>query len=155
MQKTKYDVFLKELLPNGYFYQKLTNPNHQDSCDCSCYDCLRDYYNQRYHEMLDWRLGLDLTKIASDKQFVPEFMDKNGYWRPLLEKRLEAISKQGTDKVTYKAEIETSVLTINEEKVLFIHPFWSELKIQTLCQKYECNLDNVVYINKFIQNLRV
>lgn len=153
--KTKYDVFLKELLPNGYFYQKLTNPNHQDSCDCSCYDCLRDYYNQRYHEMLDWRLGLDLTKIASDKQFVPEFMDKNGYWRPLLEKRLEAISKQGTDKVTYKAEIETFVLTINEEKVLFIHPFWSELKIQTLCQKYECNLDNVVYINKFIQNLRV
>lgn len=153
--KTKYDVFLKELLPNGYLYKKLINSNHQDNCDCSCYDCLRDYYNQRYHDMLDWRLGLDLAKIASNKQFVPNFMDKNEYWRPLLEKRLIALSNQETDKILYTSESDSFILTTKSERILLVHPFWSETKIKSLCDKYCCDFGNVVFINKFIQNLKV
>lgn len=153
--KTKYDIFLKQLLPNGYLYKKLTSPNHQDNCDCSCYDCLRDYYNQRYHDMLDWRLGLDLSKVASDKHFIPNFMDKDGYWWPLLEKRLKALCNQENYNFSYDVKTDTFILYLNNEKVLLAHPFWSVEKIQSICQKYCCNLENVVYINKFIQNLNV
>jgi rubrerythrin len=33
-------------------------------CDSSCYDCLRDYDNQRFHSLLDWRLALDMVRLA-------------------------------------------------------------------------------------------
>lgn len=33
-------------------------------CDSACYDCLRDYWNRPYHPLLDWRLALDLARIA-------------------------------------------------------------------------------------------
>ena len=39
-------------------------PEHSDECDTSCNRCLRDYYNLRYHGLLDWRLALDMFRIA-------------------------------------------------------------------------------------------
>lgn len=33
-------------------------------CDSSCYDCLRDYDNQLFHSLLDWRLALDMVRLA-------------------------------------------------------------------------------------------
>lgn len=154
-KQTQHDVFLKALLPNGYLYKNLTDSKHQDNCDCSCYDCLRDYYNQRYHDMLDWRLGLDLARVASDKHFVPEFMDKNGYWRPLLEKRLTALCKQENSNFSYKVVDDSFILSISNERVLLAHPFWSMAKMQSICKKYNCNFDEIVYINRFIQNLQL
>ena len=153
--KTQYDVFLKELLPNGYLYKNLTSSTHQNNCDCSCYDCLRDYYNQRYHDMLDWRLGLDLARIAANDNNIPNFMDKTGYWKALLLKRLDAFAKQKIDTVSYEEKNETFLLSINEKKIILVHPFWSDEKIKSLCKKYDCTFDAVVYINKFIQNLKL
>jgi len=39
---------------------------HSDRCDTSCNDCLRDFYNMQYHGLLDWRLALDMARIAHD-----------------------------------------------------------------------------------------
>jgi hypothetical protein len=36
-----------------------------ESCDASCYACLRDYGNAAVHGLLDWRLGLELAEILS------------------------------------------------------------------------------------------
>jgi len=38
--------------------------NHRIACDTSCNRCLRDYYNLPYHGLLDWRLALDMVRIA-------------------------------------------------------------------------------------------
>ncbi len=32
-------------------------------CDTSCYACLRDYTNNPYHPLLDWRLAADALEI--------------------------------------------------------------------------------------------
>lgn len=53
--------------------------NHD--CETSCPDCLRDFSNLSYHNILDWRLGLDLARLALNPA-APIGLDVN-YWQPL------------------------------------------------------------------------
>lgn len=39
---------------------------HGNDCDSSCNRCLRDYHNLAYSALLDWRLALDMARIALD-----------------------------------------------------------------------------------------
>ncbi len=48
------------------------------SCDSACYDCLRDFSNLPYHGLLDWRLALDMARLARGETIRLE-----GYWQPL------------------------------------------------------------------------
>jgi hypothetical protein len=52
------------------FYGFLVSPQHagpgSNACMTSCPDCLRDFFNLQYHSVLDWRLGLDLARLALD-----------------------------------------------------------------------------------------
>jgi len=48
------------------FFERLEDPLHADSCDTSCPDCLRSYSNLQYHNLLDWRLAVDLAALALD-----------------------------------------------------------------------------------------
>ena len=83
-------VFLSDTLENGAGYaaylgqpavaeellRMITEPGHQDfhellvgtrhanSCDTSCPDCLRSYSNLQYHNLLDWRLAIDVASLA-------------------------------------------------------------------------------------------
>ncbi len=45
------------------------NP-HGTECDTSCNRCLRDFYNLSYHGLLDWRLALDVARLALDPDTV-------------------------------------------------------------------------------------
>jgi len=58
-------------------------------CDTSCNLCLRDFANLAYHGLLDWRLALDMARIATfHLNSVDLFSDWNGSpnsWRNLLE----------------------------------------------------------------------
>ena len=41
---------------------------HRNECDTSCNRCLRDYNNMPYHGLLDWRLALDMARLAATGQ---------------------------------------------------------------------------------------
>jgi DEAD/DEAH box helicase domain-containing protein len=41
------------------------NPSHAIECDTSCNRCLRDFQNLPYHGLLDWRLALDMMRLAT------------------------------------------------------------------------------------------
>jgi hypothetical protein len=45
------------------FIRRLDDHRHSSECDSSCYDCLRDYFNMRYHPLLDWRLAADMLDL--------------------------------------------------------------------------------------------
>jgi hypothetical protein len=49
----------QEGLPNYLSHADVKN----QSCDASCYGCLRDYSNTRWHPILDWRSGMDLLTL--------------------------------------------------------------------------------------------
>ena len=56
----------------------LGNPAHGGLCRTSCPDCLRDFSNLAYHSILDWRLGIDLARLALDATTTIDFSAP--YW---------------------------------------------------------------------------
>jgi hypothetical protein len=74
--------------PNNSFYAPLVaqtdlhgHPAHGQLCRTSCPDCLRDFSNLTYHNILDWRLGLDLARLALDPTAAIDFSVP--YWHGL------------------------------------------------------------------------
>lgn len=57
------------------------NQLHGALCRTSCPDCLRDFSNLAYHNILDWRLGLDLARLALDPAAPVDFSVP--YWQGL------------------------------------------------------------------------
>jgi DEAD/DEAH box helicase domain-containing protein len=55
------------------------NDAHARLCLTSCPDCLRDFSNLAFHNILDWRLGLDLARLALDPAAPIDF--NVPYWR--------------------------------------------------------------------------
>lgn len=50
------------------YLAELEKEDHPQTCDSSCYRCLRDYGNMAYHALLDWRLARDLFGLLRDGQ---------------------------------------------------------------------------------------
>jgi ATP-dependent helicase YprA (DUF1998 family) len=63
------------------FYAPLVSQPHEASCQTSCPDCLRDFSNLAFHNILDWRLGLDLARLALDPNAAIDFTVP--YWQSL------------------------------------------------------------------------
>ncbi|MCU1336685.1 MAG: box helicase [Bryobacterales bacterium] len=63
------------------FYGPLVLPAHEGVCQTSCPDCLRDFSNLAFHNILDWRLGLDLARLALDPNAPIDFTVP--YWQNL------------------------------------------------------------------------
>ena len=72
-------------LGNSTFHGFLVGPQHagpgSNTCTTSCPDCLRDFSNLPYHSILDWRLGLDLARLALDSAAPIDFTVS--YWKGL------------------------------------------------------------------------
>lgn len=68
---------------NESFLRPLLEAEHADECATSCHRCLREYGNMAFHPLLDWRLALDMARLATD---VTADIDLGyGYWEPLVE----------------------------------------------------------------------
>ncbi len=50
---------------------------HSEECDTSCNRCLRDFYNLPYHRVLDWRLAIDMARLAYNPSTA---VDLNSPW---------------------------------------------------------------------------
>lgn len=63
--------------------------SHSHDCDTSCNYCLRDFYNLPYHGLLDWRLALDMARLAASSTSVIDLVSSwGGYvnpWTTLLQ----------------------------------------------------------------------
>jgi hypothetical protein len=42
---------------------------HESQCSTSCYMCIQQYQNRRYHPLLDWRLGLAYLRAMTNPDF--------------------------------------------------------------------------------------
>jgi len=68
--------------PKDSFLREILAPHHANGCQTSCPDCLRDYANLAWHCILDWRLAVDMARLALDAN-VPVDLDLP-HWRPLV-----------------------------------------------------------------------
>ena len=66
-QQKQFHKLLQQTDPNqvNSIAAKWLAPAHAGDCDASCNLCLRDYSNQPYHGLLDWRLALDMARLAA------------------------------------------------------------------------------------------
>jgi DEAD/DEAH box helicase domain-containing protein len=80
---SEVESLLRFLIGQGdpSFYGPLVLPSHAGVCQTSCPDCLRDFSNLAFHNILDWRLGLDLARLALDLNAPIDFVVP--YWQNL------------------------------------------------------------------------
>jgi hypothetical protein len=64
------------------FYDPLVSAAHANECQTSCPDCLRDFFNLPFHNILDWRLGLDLARLALNANAQIDLAVP--YWQQLI-----------------------------------------------------------------------
>jgi hypothetical protein len=68
--------------PTSRFCAPIVAANHADRCQTSCPDCLRDYSNLAWHNILDWRMALDLARLALDANAPVDFT--SAHWQSLV-----------------------------------------------------------------------
>jgi|SRR5215213_46828 len=63
------------------FWGPIVDEPHRSNCRTSCPDCLRDYNNLVFHNILDWRVALDMARLALDNNAPVDF--NISYWQGL------------------------------------------------------------------------
>ncbi|WP_217601995.1 DEAD/DEAH box helicase [Chitinophaga sp. GbtcB8] len=124
------EVFIKFLLPEGRVYEEILMKNeHADRCGSSCYDCLRDYYNQQHHSLLNWRMALDVATIANDKNAVLDFTA--AHWGHYLD---NVLLKTLENKLSGRRMLINGyrVIATDKNKFVLTHPFWNDHKLDNI-----------------------
>ena len=125
-------AIVSPLVEGGEIYKQLTSAGHEDGCTSSCYDCIRDYSNQCYHQLLDWRLGLDIARLAKDSRAKIDF--SVSYWHSFVFKTINnMLCKNG-----YKTKIAEGTIIGQDpydEQFILIHPLWSEKYINKIISR--------------------
>jgi DEAD/DEAH box helicase domain-containing protein len=68
--------------PTSSLLAPIIAASHADPCKTSCHDCLRDYSNLAWHNILDWRMALDVARLALDANASADFT--TSHWQPLV-----------------------------------------------------------------------
>lgn len=119
----------------GQLGQAWVAENHRSECDSSCHRCLRDYLNLPYHGLLDWRLALDMARLASSPSAPisltdPWEGDLPNPWRPLVDgsespiaRTLTTLGWCGPQRVGPLIAFQKA----HERKLLVLrHPLWTD-----------------------------
>ena len=111
----------------------LASVPHGLECDTSCNRCLRDFHNLAYHGLLDWRLALDMARIAVGGAALdlstPWGMHPNP-WASLLDGPDTPVpatmSRLGYPTIHSFAGVTGFVHRNNNRIRLVCHPLWAE-----------------------------
>ncbi|MGH8587909.1 MAG: DEAD/DEAH box helicase [Gammaproteobacteria bacterium] len=114
-------------------------PNHADGCQTSCPDCLRDYSNLAWHNILDWRMGLDVARLALDGNAVVDFVTP--HWNGLATAAVTSYSAAlGWNPVTFTY---LPAVRSASRAELIVHPLWSDAHPQVTQARVEAQTNGV------------
>ncbi len=106
------------------FYRPMVGGPHEHECSSSCHRCLRDYGNMPYHPLLDWRLALDMVRLALDPAAAIDLAQP--YWKALIQ-RTAASYFQGLNYTQTKlAGLPAGHDAGAGEVLILIHPLWDQ-----------------------------
>jgi len=104
--------------------------SHSSECDTSCNRCLREYDNMPYHGLLDWRLALDMVRIAQSAETVIDLhSDWNGNpspWARLIEGPVTAVTQQLGFVPQQLGSLRGYVNNNRRIVLLQCHPLWAQ-----------------------------
>jgi DEAD/DEAH box helicase domain-containing protein len=103
------------------FHDRLIDPAHADVCDTSCPDCLRSYSNLAYHNLLDWRLAIDMANLALDASSAISL--SSATWARIS--KLAATTLEAARPRFSQTTFGTLPgLTDGKEAIIVTHPLW-------------------------------
>lgn len=95
--------------------------DHGVACQTSCHDCMRDYSNLAYHSILDWRLGLDMARLALAADAAIDFSP--AYWTDVPDVAIQRLH----DALPGSALMNLAglpVVALGRRAVIAAHPLW-------------------------------
>ena len=107
---------------------------HGAECDTSCNRCLRDFYNLSYHGLLDWRLAIDMARLALDPDAILDLVTPWGThgnpWQSLC-RGINAPVPVILKNLEYGEAVELDGLLVHKHKMLnrvgiVRHPLWTD-----------------------------
>ncbi|MEZ6128082.1 MAG: DEAD/DEAH box helicase [Planctomycetaceae bacterium] len=117
------ELLLQPAGPSGRITQQLLR--HAEQCDGSCYDCLRDYGNSPIHSWLDWRLAVDVARLAmSDPQSPFEVSLNQPHWRDLPQRAARMLTVGIPEAKTEQLGEHWIVRCDDQIRAVIIHPLW-------------------------------
>lgn len=103
------------------FHERLASSPHADGCHTSCPDCLRSYSNRAYHSLLDWRLAIDMARLALDENASITLLSP--LWSQVADMAaLTLANARPGFKQTRFADI--PAIVNNGEVIIVTHPLW-------------------------------
>ncbi len=138
--KIAREALIDPLRVDGRLYKELVLEKHREECMGSCYDCLRDYYNQEFHSVLDWRLAFDMARLS--QQSGSEISFNIVYWKKFIEKIATKVAQKYKGTVS---NIESGLYLIESKnkRCLLTHPFWSKEYVETLKRKIDGDVSSL------------
>ena len=117
------EQLLQMIVQNSHrqFHDRLVDQAHAGACDTSCPDCLRSYSNLAYHNLLDWRLAIDMANLALDANSAISL--SSPLWArvaDLAATTLEA-ARPGFSRTNFGG---LPGLTNGTEAIIVTHPLW-------------------------------
>lgn len=120
---------------------------HGLECDTSCNRCLRDFQNLPYHGLLDWRLALDMARIAAGGAII----DLSSAWGTVPNPWSNLLGGTGTpvpatmQRLGYPTVQSFAGLTgfihRNNNRIrLACHPLWTEAHPRFVAARQEAEL---------------
>jgi hypothetical protein len=107
---------------NGTFLGGIVAAHHADSCQTSCPDCLRDYANLAWHCILDWRLAVDVARLALDPNAPIEFAQP--HWAAFTHETARAYFTALGGTLTELNGVPACLDVAHPE--MLTHPLWAE-----------------------------
>jgi len=113
------------------FVSKWFEPDHL-GCDTSCNACLREYTNMPYHGLLDWRLALDMVRIAqygTPVDMASDWDSRPNPWRIVQEKVIpNTLVRLGYRSPENFGDLRGYVYDGRREKAVLLerHPLWQD-----------------------------
>ena len=154
--KENFESILSKIVKQeSSFIKAIVSDEHHLSCKSSCPKCLNSYFNQDYHHILDWRLGLDLIHLMYDSTYDCGLSDKDILVESLFFEDTKSVSKTmeqlscciitdyeiGAYSSTKKVGLNAKEQVI---KYLVSHPFWNKDSIPS-DSWLECIIKNNSY----------
>jgi hypothetical protein len=103
------------------FHDRLVAPLHAGACDTSCPDCLRSYSNLAYHNVLDWRLAIDMARLALDA--AAPLTLAAPLWSRIADTAALTLlaARPGYSQITLAG---LPAITDGQEVIIVTHPLW-------------------------------
>ena len=109
---------------------KWLESSHAIQCDTSCNFCMRDYGNMPYHPILDWRLALDMVRIAREGfavDLLTSWETNENPWQHSLKSVPKILERLGYGQPQDFGSLRGYVHTHRSKKVLLeVHPLWQK-----------------------------